>query len=142
MTAVKTMAQNNRHSQSVRWLDIAARTAHIGSAAMLFGCAVTPGPAGDSPLWGSLVVATGILLAALEWLQDRRWLHRGTGLLTALHVGLFAVLRLHPGWTMALLWAILIVGSVCSHMPRRYRHWSILQGWERPGDADPNGSQR
>ncbi|GAB6038019.1 hypothetical protein JCM15519_25780 [Fundidesulfovibrio butyratiphilus] len=140
MTAARTGAENDRQRQSLRWLDIAARTAHLGAAAMLFGCAATAGPAGNSTLWQAVVLATGFLLAALEWLRDRHWPHRGAGLLTFLHVGLVVVLRFHPDWTLALLWAILVVGSVCSHMPRGYRHWSIVQGWERRENTGPNGA--
>lgn len=142
MTAARTVAETDRHTETLRWLNIAVRTAHIGAAAMLFGCAMTPQSTGDATFWGHLVLVTGSVLLALEWLRDRRWPHRATGLLTLAHVGLFLVLCVYPGWTLALLWAILVVGSVCSHMPGRYRHWSILHGWEGRENESQTGSAR
>ena len=43
-------------------------------------------------------------------------------------------LHLYPGLTVPLLWGALVTGCIGSHMPRRFRHWSILEGrevWER-----------
>lgn len=120
-----------RQTEAMRWLNIVVRTAHIGAAAMLFACATGAISVQESSIWHYLIIATGDALVVMEWLHDRRWVHRGKGLLAILHLGLFIVIQFHPGWTVPLLWAILILGSVCSHMPRRYRHWSIIQGWER-----------
>ncbi len=123
----------------MRWVNIAVRTAHIGAAAMVFGGALASGVAAGSTWWHYLVIATGDVLVILEFLQDRRWLHRGKGLLALLHIALFIVWQIHPAWTTPLFWAILVSGSVCSHMPRRYRHWSIIQGWEKRENKDQDG---
>ena len=136
MTAKRAAAETGRREEILRWVSIVVRTAHMGTAAMLFGLALVPGAAGDSRLWLHLAIATGDVLVVLELLQDRRWLHRGKGLLGILHIGLFVVWQLRAAWTVPLLWAILVVGSICSHMPRRYRHWSILQGWEQQENED------
>ena len=44
------------------------------------------------------------------------------------------VVPLRPGLAVVLLWLILILGSVGSHMPRRWRHWSLLDGPEQRPD--------
>lgn len=132
-------ADNSRNKDAARWMNVVVRTAHVGAAAMLFGLAMPPRSIEELAPWRYLAIATGDVLIVLELLQDRRWPHRGKGLLIMLHVGLFLLLPLQPRWDVALLWAILIVGSVCSHMPRSFRHWSILDGWEqrgKPGNAD------
>jgi len=67
----------------------------------------------------------------LEWAHDRRWWHRGKGLLIWLHLGLCLLVHILPRMTVPLLWLILISGCVGSHMQRRYRHWSVLEGWEK-----------
>jgi hypothetical protein len=47
-----------------------------------------------------------------------------------IHVLLGVFIHLKPGWTVPLLWGMLISGCIGSHMPRRFRHWSILHGTE------------
>ena len=70
----------------------------------------------------------------LELQHDRRWPHRGKGLLALAHALLALVVPLRPGLAVPILWLILILGSVGSHMPRRWRHWSLLDGPEQRPD--------
>jgi hypothetical protein len=83
----------------------------------------------DQTPWRHLTIAAGGFLP-LEWRHDPRWPHRGKGLLALLHLGLCALIHWAPALTAPLLWMMLISGSIGSHMPRKFRHWSILQGWE------------
>jgi len=122
-----------RPSVAMRWLGIGVRTGHIGVAAVLFGGVILTAPFARLSPWHHLTIATGGVLLLLEWLHDGRWPHRGKGLLALLHVGFCLLIHLWPALTVPLLWLILISGGIGSHMPRRYRHWSILQGWERSG---------
>ncbi len=121
-----------RPSGRMRWLGIAARTGHIGVTAVLFGGSLLLVPFVRLSPWHHLAIATGCILMALEWLHDSRWPHRGKGLLALVHLGLCLLIHCLPALTVPLLWLILITGCIGSHMPRRYRHWSFLQGWERP----------
>jgi len=74
------------------------------------------------------VLATGGALVAFEVLQARIWLVqvRGAGTLLKLvlvaGVGVFWELRL------VLLTLALVIGSVSSHMPGRWRYYSLLHG--------------
>lgn len=115
----------------MRWLGILVRTGHIGVAAVLFGGCVLQVPFDQLTLWHHLTLASGSGLLLLEWLHDPRWPHRGKGLLGILHVGLGATIHFSLGLTVPLLWGILVSGGIGSHMPRRFRHWSILYGKER-----------
>lgn len=117
-------------SAAMRWLGIAARTSHIGAAALLFGGLLLATPFVRLTPWHHLTIATGGFLLLLEWRHDPRWPHRGKGLLALLHIGLCLLIHWTPALTAPLLWLILISGSVGSHMPRKFRHWSSLQGWE------------
>jgi hypothetical protein len=120
----------------MRWLDIAVRTGHIGVASVFFGGCIWLVPYVRLSFWHHLVIATGCVLLLLEWLHDRHWLHRGKGLLGLLHTCLGLLIHLKPGLTVPLLWIILVTGCIGSHMPRRFRHWSILYGPEisEPGE--------
>jgi hypothetical protein len=115
----------------MRWISIATRTAHLGVAAVLFGGLILAVPFTRMSPWHHLTILSGGLLMALEWQHDAHWPHRGKGLLALFHLALCGLIHFLPELTVPLLWAILISGSVGSHMPRRFRHWSMLQGWER-----------
>lgn len=114
-----------------RWSSIAVRTAHIGVAAGLFGGAMFTQPHSQLANWHHLTILSGLFLVAFEWLHDRDWAHRGAGLLVYLHILLAALVHLFPSMVIPLLWCALITGCIGSHMPGRFRHWSIIQGPEK-----------
>ncbi len=122
---------------TMRWLTIAVRTAHIATTGVLFGGLILAVDFVRLGSWHWLAVATGMALLALEWLHDRRWPHRGKGLLVLLHLVLCLLVHFLPGLTVELLWVILISGCIGSHMPRRFRHWSVIEGWERSDQKKP-----
>lgn len=118
----------------MRWLGIGARTIHIGVAAVLFGGSLLLVPYAHLNMWHHLTIASGAVLLALEWRHDHRWPLRGKGLLGVIHLTLCGLIHLQPSLTVPLLWLILISGCIGSHMPRRFRHWSITEGWETNRD--------
>ena len=118
----------------MRWLSIGVRTGHIAVSAVLFGGLVLAVDFVRLGHWHLLTIATGMILLALEWSHDVRWPHRGKGLLVLFHLGLGLLIHALPKLTVPLLWCILISGCIGSHMPRRYRHWSIVEGWEARGE--------
>ncbi len=114
----------------MRWLDIALRAGHIGVAALLFGGFFYHIPFARLHAWHHLTIATGIGLLILEIMQDLNWPHQGNGLLGIVHFSLAGLIHFRPDLAVPLLWAIVITGCIGSHMPRRFRHWSILYGKE------------
>jgi len=109
-----------------RALNIALRTAHIAAMAVLVG-----GVAFDIEperlrlaLW--LTVGTGAALAAVEAGPRLLWFHQGSGMLTLAKVALLCVVPVAGDHQLSLLLALIVVGSVGSHMPGRYRHYSVL----------------
>jgi hypothetical protein len=120
----------NHRPAWMRWLDITLRTGHIGAAALLFGGVFFHVPFAQLYLWHHLTIATGVGLVVLELVQDRNWIHQGKGLMTLVHIGLAGSVHLRPDLAILLLWAMLVTGCIGSHMPRRFRHWSILHGKE------------
>ena len=121
-----------------RWTGIVLRTAHIATASVFFGGCVLHVAFPHLKFWHHGVIASGCLLLAMELLHDRRWLHRGKGLLGALHIGLGLLIHIIPGLQTLFLWIILITGCIGSHMPRRFRHWSLLDGPELPSSQSPS----
>jgi hypothetical protein len=120
-----------RMAESMRWMNIGIRTLHIGVASIFFGGAFFSVSSDGLSAWYHLTVLSGCGLLALEVLHDSKWPHRGEGLLGMAHIclaiGAYFSLDLRP----FLLWAIVITGCIGSHMPGRYRHWSIIYGFEK-----------
>nr|WP_320012985.1 hypothetical protein [uncultured Desulfobulbus sp.] len=129
--------QQSEHSivfgsqSTMRWLNISTRTVHIAVMAILFGGCILDVPYGRLGLWHWLTIFSGLLLMFFEWMHDDRWWHRGKGLCIFVHVGLCLLIHVLTPMIKPLLWLILISGCVGSHMTRRYRHWSILEGPEK-----------
>lgn len=122
---------------TMRWLTIAVRTAHIATTGVLFGGLILAVEFIRLGCWHWWAIVTGTVLLALEWLHDRRWPHRGKGLLVLFHLCLCVLIHFLPALTVPLLWLILMSGCIGSHMPRRYRHWSMIEGWENTTVTKP-----
>jgi len=114
---------------SPRAWNIALRTAHIAAMGMLLG-----GHAFDVPreklllcLW--LTIGSGAALGVSEAGPRLLWFHQGRGLATLLKLGLLlAVPFLWGHWHLRLsvLLVVVVVGSVGSHMPARFRYFSVI----------------
>ncbi|APG25011.1 hypothetical protein [Syntrophotalea acetylenica] len=109
-----------------RALDIMFRSLHIGVAGVMLGGVIFNQPLSDLHFWGRLTVVTGLGLVASELYQTRHWPYQGAGIMAMLHVGCVFLLHLWLQFAEQLLWAAMIIGATGSHMPRKYRHWSLL----------------
>jgi hypothetical protein len=124
-TTGNSTAKNHRPAW-MRVADNILRTAHIAVAGILFGGSVFEVPYHDLGIWHHLTIATGTGLLALELRHSLNWPHQGRGMMGILHIGIPGIIHLRPDLTVPLLWATTVLGSVGSHMPRKFRHWSIL----------------
>ena len=110
----------------IRALNIALRTAHIGAMAVLLGghaFDVTPERL-EVILW--LTIGTGIALAAVEAGPRLLWFHQVRGVLTMVKLALICAVPLAWDYRLPILLAVVVVGSVVSHMPGRFRHYSVV----------------
>ena len=127
---------------TIRSLNIALRTAHIGAMGILLG-----GHAFNLPperlivsLW--LTVGTGLALAAVEAGPRLLWFHQGRGLVTLTKLVLICVVPLAWDYRLSILLAVVVLGSVGSHMSARYRYYSVLRGEVIPDACGPGGKRR
>jgi hypothetical protein len=74
------------------------------------------------------VLLTGGLLMGFEVWQHRIWLVQVRGVATFVKLALVACCRLAPDLTILLLTLAMVIGSVSSHMPSRWRYYSVLHG--------------
>lgn len=110
----------------MRALNIALRTAHLGAMGVLLGghaFHVPPERLGTS-LW--LTIGTGAALAAVEAGPRLLWFHQGRGLMTMAKLALLCAVPLAWDHRFPILLAVVVLASVGSHMPGRYRYFSVV----------------
>jgi hypothetical protein len=125
---------------STRTWNIAFRTAHIATMGVLLG-----GHAFDLPrarllpcLW--LTIATGLGLGLLEAGPSLLWFHQGRGLMTLAKLVLLCAVPLlweHRYLRLAVMLAVVAIASVGSHMPARFRYYSVIYREVIPDGCGP-----
>ena len=106
--------------------NIIVRTAHVAVMGVLLG-----GHAFDVP-WPKLLVAlwlcvgTGVVLGALEAGPRLIWFHQGRGLMTIGKLVLIGSVPLCWEHRFPILLVVVVIASVGSHMPARFRYYSVL----------------
>lgn len=105
---------------------IALRTAHLMAAGVLLGGHAFNAPAGQLRLWLYLAIASGVGMIALEACPSLHFVFEGWGVLLLVKLVLLAVIPF--AWTarFPILLAVVALAAVGSHMPARFRHYSLL----------------
>jgi len=109
-----------------RVVDIVLRTAHIATIGVVVGGAWLGVPAEQFAAWWHGAAGTGVGLIVSEIAQGRHWPHQGRGLMLWAKLLLLAPALVWPAWLPAALLGAVAIGSIGSHMPRRFRHWSLV----------------
>ena len=112
----------------VRVIRTTLRTAHLLAFGTLYGGHVYSIPA--LRLWPALLatVASGAALMALEIVRTPLWLCQVRGVATLVKIGLVVGVAAYWDLRLWLLTAAAIIGGVVSHMPGRYRYYSLIHG--------------
>jgi len=111
-----------------RWLRTTLRTLHLIAVGALYGGHLYA--VDVTRLQPALlsVLLTGGLLVCFEIWQSRIWVVQVRGVATFVKLGALAAIGLAPDWTVALLTLAMMIGSISSHMPGRWRYHSVLHG--------------
>ena len=75
-------------------------------------------------LW--LTIGSGVALAAIEAGVRLLWFHQVRGLMTMAKLALICSVPLAWDYRLPILLAVVVVGSIGSHMPGRFRHYSVV----------------
>jgi hypothetical protein len=103
------------------------RTLHLASFAILLGGHAFAIEADRLLPALYLTIASGIGLIVLEiYVFGLYWLFLGKGIMVLLKLGLLLAVPLLWDYRLLLLLLIVVIASVGSHMPARYRHYSFL----------------
>ncbi len=76
-------------------------------------------------LWWT--IGTGVGLSAAEAGPHLLWFHQWRGLLTIGKVALLCAVPFFWDYRLAILLAVVAIGSVGSHMPARFRYYSVIE---------------
>ncbi len=117
-----------RNFKGQRWVRISLRTAHLISTAFMVGGTAQGYAPTDQPaaLWATLV--SGLLFIALEVFNTGVWLFQVKGLAVMVKVLLLAAAVAAPGSGVTLLVIAIVIGGISSHMPGKYRYYSLWHG--------------
>ncbi len=112
---------------NLRLWNIVFRTVHISVASGLFGGHLFGVESSRLSLLLYLTIFTGVCLVLLEaYPIGLGWLHEVRAILVICKLVLMCSIPWVWGYRVPILVAVLVIASVGSHMPRRYRHYSIL----------------
>lgn len=120
--------ERRRPLPGIRIARTTLRTAHLISFAALYGghvYGIEPDPLRPALL---ATLLSGGALTALEVYRTPAWLVQVRGVATFAKIVLVAAVAVFWEARLALLTAAIVIGGVVSHMPGRYRYYSIVHG--------------
>jgi hypothetical protein len=106
--------------------NIGLRTAHIATMGVLLGGHAFGVSKEELLPWFWMCLATGSALAVVEVGPRLVWFHQGRGLMTLAKLGLLGCVPWFWDYRFPILLAIVVIASVGSHMPARFRYYSVL----------------
>jgi hypothetical protein len=113
---------------NVRFWRTLLRTAHLISFGALYGGHVHGIPVERLATALAATVGTGTALMLLEVAGAPIWLAQVRGVATMLKIGLVVLVQARPGLAIPVLTLTIVIGAVSSHMPGRFRYYSLLHG--------------
>ena len=118
--------QRPRKVPHARAWNIALRTAHIGVTGALFGGHVFNVSVERLSIWLYLSILTGAGLVAIEAYPSLRWCYQGRGVFVLCKLLLLCLIPWCWNYRVAILALVIVIASVGSHMPARYRYYSLV----------------
>jgi hypothetical protein len=106
--------------------NVAARTVHLAATGMLLGGHFFGAPADALLPWLWGAIASGAVIFGLELYTSCDWLTQIGGLVVVVKVAVLCVIPFAWSARVPLLLAVVALAGVGSHMPGKYRHYSLL----------------
>jgi hypothetical protein len=109
-----------------RALNVTSRTIHLAAISVLVGGHVFAAPVARLEPWLWVAIASGAALIAIEVYPTFDWLAQGSGLFVLAKLALLAIVPFAWSWRVPILFGVVALAGVGSHMPGRYRHYSLI----------------
>ncbi len=107
--------------------NIAFRTAHIAVTGIVFGAHVFQVDEERLLTWLYLLtIFTGICLVVVEIYPSCRWCYQGRGVAVLVKLALLCLIPWFWNYRVLILVTVIVIASVGSHMPRRFRYYSFI----------------
>jgi hypothetical protein len=105
---------------------IALRTAHLMATSVLVGGHAFEAPPSALLPWLYAAVASGVGMVLFEAYPSMNFLFQGWGLMLLAKLALLCAIPFAGKATFPVLLAVVALASIASHMPGRFRHYSVL----------------
>jgi hypothetical protein len=123
----RLLPETPRHLPHARAISITLRTAHLATFGFLLGGHAFGVDAGRLVPYLWLTILSGLGLVATEvYAVGLYWFVLGKGLVVLAKLGVLLAVLVFWEQRVALLLIVVAIASVGSHMPARYRHYSLL----------------
>ena len=106
--------------------NIATRTGHIAVTSVLVGGHLFDISKQQLLPWLYATVATGVVLTFLEAFPRTCWFYQGRGLFVLAKLALLCAIPWAWDYRVPILFVIIVIASVGSHMPARFRYYSVV----------------
>ena len=106
--------------------NVTARTVHLAATGILLGGHFFGAPAGALIPWLWTAIASGTVMFGLELYTSFDWLTQIGGLVVVAKVAVLCVIPFAWSARVPLLFVVVMMAGVGSHMPGKFRHYSLL----------------
>ena len=111
---------------AARLCKVVLRTRHLRATSVLVGGYAFGAPAARLLPWLYAAIATGVAMIFYEAYPTLGFVFEGWGLMLLAKLGLLCAMRLDGRTRLPILLAVVALAAIGSHMPRRWRHYSLL----------------
>lgn len=120
------LPKERRRLPHARAWNVGSRTVHLAATGTLLGGHVFGMPADSLQPWLWAAIASGSVMLVVELYTSFDWLTQVGGLAVMLKLALLCAIPFAWSARVPILFAVMAVAGVGSHMPGKYRHYSIL----------------
>ncbi len=119
------MPEPRRRLPHARAWNVGARTVHLAATGVLLGGHVFGVEADTLQLWLYAAIASGAAMFAVELYSSFDWLAQVGGLAVLLKLALLCAIPFAWSARVPILFVVVAVAGIGSHMPGKYRHYSF-----------------
>jgi hypothetical protein len=119
------LPEPRRRLPHARAWNVGARTIHLAATGLLLGGHFYGVEADTLLPWLYVAIASGAVMFAVELYSSLDWLTEVGGLSVVLKLALLCAIPFAWSARVPLLFAVVAVAGVGSHMPGKYRHYSL-----------------
>ena len=106
--------------------NVGARTVHLAATGTLLGGHVFGAPADALLPWLWVGIASGVVMLGVELYTSFDWLTQVGGLAVLLKLALLCTIPFAWSARVPILFAAVAIAGVGSHMPGKFRHYSLV----------------